>query len=160
MYKNSLNSRNSWAFAQMRAPKVSWAGRLASRGSGVLRCCWVATFLAATLLGGTAMAQQVQVSSGAKQQIEALMLEKAARTPAQTKIASELLYEMKRRDGDPLMEAVPGLRSTIEVEVDDTTLVDIKAEVTEGLLSHIEALGGRIVSSFAQFQAIRRRPPP
>ncbi len=145
MYKNSLNS---WAFSKMRVLEASLAGRLPPRGFGVLRCCWAGTFLAATLLGGTALAQQLQLSSSAEQQIEALMLEKAARTPAQSKIASGLLYEMKRRDGGPLMEAVPRLRSTI------------KAEVTEGLLRHIEALGGRIVSSFAQFQAIRRRPPP
>jgi hypothetical protein len=37
--------------------------------------------------------------------------------------------------------------------------VDIKAEVNETVLSRIQALDGKVISSFAQYQAIRARIP-
>ncbi len=108
---------------------------------------------------GPAAAQQPVLSASARQQLQALMDEKASRTPAQRKISSRLLLEMKRRRGDPLVLAVPTLRSSVEIAPDGTTLVDIKADVTADLLSQIEGLGGLIVNSFPQYNAIRARLP-
>ncbi|MDJ0610904.1 MAG: S8 family serine peptidase [Kiloniellales bacterium] len=128
---------------------------------GLSRCA-LTGLVALSLLAGAssaAQAQRVELSDTAKKQIETLMEEKAARTPAQQKINSQLLYEMKRRRGDPAMRAVPTLRSSIEVARDGTTLVDMKAEVSDALLDRIEALGGRVVNHQARFKAVRARMP-
>jgi hypothetical protein len=111
------------------------------------------------LMAGSATAQQSRVGSAARAQIETLMQEKAARSPAQRKISSHLLYEMKRRRGDPLFQAVPSLRSSAEVDRTDQVEVDIKAEVTDGLLQQIEALGGSVIGSVPRYRSIRARLP-
>ncbi len=108
---------------------------------------------------GAAPAQELRLSASAEQQLKAIMEDKTARTSAQRKISSSLLYELKQRRGDPLMQAVPTLRSRVQVERDGTTLVDMKAEVSDALLRQIEALGGRIVNHSARFKAIRAHLP-
>jgi len=115
--------------------------------------------LAGVLVAGPTVAQQFRLGAGAEAQIRALLQEKAARTPAQRKISSRLLYASKQRQADPLMRAMPSLRSSVRVERDGTALVDIEAEVTAALLRRIEALGGHIESSFVRFEAIRAYVP-
>ena len=75
--------------------------------------------------------------------IEAAMSRKAARTPAQRKIASRLL--------DATADEDAGL------DIDDTgrLLVDIDAAVTPPILARIEALGGTVVDSVERYRAIR-----
>jgi len=119
----------------------------------------LAVFLASATLGVPATAQERELSASAKQQIEVLMQEKAARSPAQRKISSHLLYEVNRQRGHAMFQAVPTLRSGVKVDRGGRTTVDIKAEVTEGLLQRIEQLGGSVVSSFPQFQAVRASMP-
>ena len=117
--------------------------------------------IAAPLLGAapeTAVAQQ-QLTPQIRQQLEAIMEEKASRTPAQRKISSQLLYELKRRRADPLFTAVPELRTNVDVAPDGTTLVDIKAEVSDNLLNRIGALGGNVINSFPRYNAIRAEIP-
>ena len=118
-----------------------------------------ALILASATFGTTAVAQERVLSDSAKRQIEAVMQEKASRTPVQRKISSHLLYEMKRQRGHAMFQAVPALRSGVKVDRAGRTMVDIKAEVTEGLLRRIEQLGGSVVNSFPQFQAVRASMP-
>jgi hypothetical protein len=112
-----------------------------------------------SLLSDSAVAQQLQLSHEALQQIQALRDEKATRTPAQQKIDSNLLLEMKMRRGEAIMQAVPALQTGITLDAKGHTLVDITAEVTQDILDAIVALGGTVVSSFAQYRAIRARMP-
>ena len=116
----------------------------------MLWCIWTS---------GLAAAQQLQISHEAMQQIQALVDEKAARTPAQQKIDSNLLFEMKMRRGDAIRQAAPALQTGITTDAADTTVVDITAEVTRDVLDKIVALGGIVVSSFPQYHAIRARMP-
>ena len=111
------------------------------------------------LISGIAAAQQLQMSHEAMQQIQALVDEKAARTPAQQKIDTNLLLEMKLRRGDRIWQAVPELQTSIALDAEGKTLVDITAEVTQEVLDEIVALGGEVVSSFVQYHAIRARIP-
>ena len=102
--------------------------------------------------------QQSQSRPPASEQIETILGEKAGRTPAQQKISSRLLYalkEIRRGDADP--SRASSLRSSVKVDADGTTLVDIKAEVTDAVLARIEAFGGTVINSFTQHQAIRAR---
>ena len=49
--------------------------------------------------------------------------------------------------------------TNVEVDSNGQTIVDIKAEVNETVLSRIQELDGKVISSFAQYQAIRARIP-
>ena len=101
--------------------------------------------------------EKFQLKSEAIKQIETLMLEKKSRTPVQKKISSDLLYELKLQRRDPLLRSVPMLKSTVEIADDGTTLVDIQATVMDELLSQIRALGGTVISSFPQYNAVRAK---
>jgi len=93
-------------------------------------------------------------------QMQQIAQEKASRTPAQGKIDSNILLEIRRERGDPIVNN-PGLstlRSGITVR-EGVVLVDIKADVSDSLLAQIEALSGEIVSSSKQFQRIRAYVP-
>lgn len=93
------------------------------------------------------------------ERIDEILGEKATRSPAQQKIESRLLYEIMRRSGDPAASAAKGLRSSVVVEPDGTALIDLKAEVSDALLGQIEALGGKVFSSFPQYEEIRAQLP-
>ena len=54
---------------------------------------------------------------------------------------------------------MPDLRTSVQVDANETTLVDIKAKVTQDLLDKINEAGGTVVNSFSQFQSIRARIP-
>ena len=110
----------------------------------------------------------------AVRQIESVMGEKASRSPVQRKIDSRLLdaWQMMQRN-----EVAPGVtydKLPVELEAVDATverpaehvrpddgdgakrvLVDIKADVTPGVLARIEELGGEVVNSVRKYRAIR-----
>jgi len=92
-------------------------------------------------------------------QIETALEEKGARTPAQRKISSRLLYAVKVQRGELIDSGNLMRRSGVKVDPDGTTLVDIKAEVTEAVLARIRELGGTVISSFPRYQSIRARIP-
>ncbi len=92
-------------------------------------------------------------------QKEGILRDKAARTPAQQKISSQLLEAVKIYGGELKSREDLKRRSSVKVDADGTTLVDIKAQVTEAVLARIEAVGGKIISSFPEYQAIRARIP-
>ena len=104
-------------------------------------------------------AREPQLISKASHQKGTLLCGKAARTPAQKKISSLLLYELKKRRGEAISHEFETLETDVMVDSNGQTLVDIKAEVNETVLSRIQALGGKVISSFAQYQAIRVRIP-
>jgi hypothetical protein len=88
-----------------------------------------------------------------------LSSEKESRTPAQRKIDSHLLRAAQQHQGLPSPRGVPEMRSTIQVDGAGNTLVDIKAKVTDAVLARIRTLGGSVVSSFPQYDAIRASLP-
>ena len=90
---------------------------------------------------------------------ESILDQKAARTPAQQKISSRLLDAAKIYGGEPKSREDLKRRSSVKVDADGTTLVDIKAQVTEAVLARIVALGGKVISSFPEYQGIRARIP-
>lgn len=92
-------------------------------------------------------------------QIEALIQEKLSRTPAQQKLSSQLLAARRAAGLLPPITGVATSRSRVEVGVDGTVLVDIVATVTGSLLEQLNGLGGSIVNSFPQYDAIRARLP-
>lgn len=93
------------------------------------------------------------------QKTRTVLDEKASRTPAQRKISSELLERMResQRPTAKCTTREPGTGVSPEPEGD--ILVDIKANVTDQLLSQIRALGGTVLNSFPQYEATRARLP-
>ncbi len=115
--------------------------------------------LALALLAPAAEAQRDGISVSALRQIGALLAEKASRTPAQQNISSSLLYEIKRQRTDPSLAGLPVLRSEVKADEDGMVLVDITVEVDKSLLARIERLGGRVVSHFERYDAVRAEMP-
>ena len=119
----------------------------------------LASVLLLAMIPGTGTAQEKEMSATASRQIQVLLDEKASRTPAQRKISSDLLLNMRAERGRSIRNAVPELRTSVQVDENETTLVDIKANVTQDLLRKIKEVGGTVVNSFPQHQAIRARIP-
>lgn len=93
------------------------------------------------------------------QQFESLAALKAARTPAQQKIDSNLLLEGDRRQGLADVDALATVNSGVNVDAGGAVLVDIDTQVIPALLVAIVAAGGVVESSYAQYDAVRARLP-
>jgi hypothetical protein len=92
-------------------------------------------------------------------QIEAVMADKASRSPAQRKIASTLLYAAKRERGQPIALGVLVTRGAVERGADGLVAIDIRADVTSEVLERIEASGGVVVNSVPGLRSVRARLP-
>ncbi len=126
--------------------------------------CGLAGLVAAGLLLSSPAPTRAQLADAsslppeAVRQIEAILAEKAQRTPAQQKVSSNLLRELRVRRGDAPMAAA-ALRRSALVSPDGMADVDIAADVTPDLLARIGAAGGSLVSSVARYGAVRARIP-
>jgi hypothetical protein len=108
---------------------------------------------------GPTAAQPLALPAQAAQQIQALIAEKGARSPAERKIGSHLLYTARMRRGLAAAPGVPLLRSDVDVDADGRALVDMRAEVTGDLLAEIGALGGAVLGSHPELRSVRARLP-
>jgi len=84
--------------------------------------------------------------------------EKAARTPAQQKINSQLLYEIYKRRGEEKKQAPPETTG-VRIDADGRALVDIRADVSPTLLRTIVRVGGRVVATSAPDRSVIARVP-
>ena len=98
----------------------------------------------------------------AAQQIAALLAAKAARTPAQHKIGSQLLAEAEGVPGGPGPAASPQ-PAVVAPEaadlLDDLALVDVRTDVTPAVLERIRDLDGTVVNNVPRYRSIRARLP-
>ena len=85
--------------------------------------------------------------------------EKAARTPAQQKINSQLLYEIYRRRGEAELKGVPSEPTGVRVDADGRVLVDIRTDQTTALPRLIVRAGGRVLSTSADDRSVIARVP-
>jgi hypothetical protein len=100
-----------------------------------------------------------ELSPAAVAQIQALMAEKAARTPAQRKMSSQLIYASKMARGEAVANgAVRTLATDVEVKEGQTT-VEIRAAVTRDILQQIKSLGGTVIRAFSFANTIEARMP-
>ena len=106
----------------------------------------------------TAAQENVRMSDQALRQIAALNEEKTSRSPAQQKIDSQFLYALKRNRPE-FATAFKTMVSAAALDANGSVLVDISAQVTEELLARIKSLGGEVLSSYEEFNAIQARVP-
>lgn len=74
------------------------------------------------------------------------------------KIDSQLLYALYARRGESAARGTP-TETTVEVDADGRTLIDVRAEVTPQLEEQVRALGGTIVSASEPHRSILARFP-
>ncbi|MHB8811021.1 MAG: hypothetical protein ACYC9M_13580, partial [Desulfobulbaceae bacterium] len=123
-------------------------------------------FAGAIVLGGYPVLAQEKgtgpspiLSAAVQKQLSGFAAEKAGRTPAQKKMSSQLVLAGKARRGELRGTGLETIKPLVSAAADGTVLVDIKASVTPALLAEIEKLGGRVVNSFAEYDAIRAHVP-
>ena len=120
---------------------------------------------AAVLVGLPVLAQEkgtepsLILSDTVQKQLSGFAAEKARRTPAQKKMSSQLVFAVKDRRGELRGTGLEKIKRQVSAAPDGTVLVDIKAAVTPELLAEIEKLGGRVVNSHAEYDAIRAHVP-
>lgn len=117
--------------------------------AGVIAAWWAC--------GPLAAAEPINAATQA--QIESLMEEKAARTPAERKMDSQLVYFAKLSRNQAIASAVPTLTTDVMANADNRVLLDLKATVSEGLLNFIVQSGGVVVNHFAAYDAVRALLP-
>ena len=116
-----------------------------------------AVLLAFTLLSGPAPAQAL--AERARAQIAALLAEKDARTPAQRKIDSNLLYTVRMNRGEAIADGVARLDTGLDPASDVPPVVDIVAQVSDGFFAKIRALGGEVLDAQPAFRNVRATLP-
>jgi hypothetical protein len=85
--------------------------------------------------------------------------EKAARTPAQQKINSQLLYEIYRRRGEGASKGIPSEPTGVRVDAHGGVLVDIRTDQASAVRPLIVRAAGRVVSTSARDRSVIARVP-
>jgi hypothetical protein len=92
--------------------------------------------------------QQVPgISPAALAQIDGLIAEKDTRSGVALKMDSQLLYELRMASGRPIAPGILYLETDVPYSPDGRAVVDVKAEVSPGLLARVESLGGEVLAS-------------
>lgn len=121
--------------------------------------CLVALAVCAAALVRAAAAPKQQrdqkIGPEAARQIGELAREKRARTAAQKKINTQLLYALKQKRGET--RGVPSAPVDIKLDSEGRALVDITARVTAGLIPKLEKAGAEVVSQSARYHTVRAR---
>ncbi|MCW5971098.1 MAG: S8 family serine peptidase [Blastocatellales bacterium] len=99
------------------------------------------------------------ISASALRQIQSLAAEKQARTPAQRKISSQLLYAARMHGGRRVSSEVNTLEVAAEISDDGMTTVDLTGRITGMLVERIEELGGTVLNAFPRLNSLRARIP-
>ena len=110
----------------------------------------------------SAAAQVVDVDTlppHAAAQIDALLRDKNARTPAQKKISSELIYSARMAAGKEALPGIAHLDTGVAIAGDKKVLVDISAHVTPDVIELVKAHGGEITGSYPDTKMIVARVP-
>jgi hypothetical protein len=116
-----------------------------------MRGCVIALFsLGVVLLSFSAPARPSHVQAVA---------EKDARTPAQQKIESRLLYEIYRTRGQSDAKQVPPGPTGVRIDKHGRALVDIRAVVTPALIARVKKSGGTILSTSVEHHSILAHVP-
>ena len=124
-------------------------------------CRWlgavVALLLLLLLLAGPVRAQSSgNLPEPVGRSIQALLAQKARRTPAQRKLSSQLLDAAESAQA----AGSDARRQARDADAkDEIVTVDIRADVTSAVLARIRALGGTVINSVPKYRAIRAQLP-
>src|SRR4051812_41711955 len=88
-------------------------------------------------------------------QIEALIREKDIRSETEQKIDSQLISELRMERGQPIAIGVDVAVTDLPYAIDGHVVVDVKARVTDRLVTRLTALGIEVLSSDPQSGTLR-----
>ncbi len=94
-----------------------------------------------------------KIGEEAARQIGALAAEKRARTAAQKKIDSQLLYALKQKRGET--RGVPVGRIDLQLDAEGRTLVDITCTASALVVARVKELCGNVVSVSDKYHTVR-----
>ena len=119
--------------------------------------CFIAlvAVCSAPVTRGGSEQQDQKISPEAARQIGELAREKRARTAAQKKIDTQLLYALKQKRGETV--GVPVEPVDIKLDADGCTLVEISAKVSTRLVSKLSKAGAEVISKSAKYHTVRVR---
>jgi hypothetical protein len=106
---------------------------------------------------GLAAQQPAGLSPEGMAQMAALLAEKASRTPAQLKMDSQLIDAAKMARGERIVSGLSTLGVTVSDANAQGVVVDVRANVTDGLLDQMRALGAEVLEVSAAYRHIRIR---
>jgi hypothetical protein len=115
--------------------------------------------LAFTIAMACPLADASFVASAQPAPAQSVMEEKAARTAAQKKINSQLLYALYARRGESERRGTPTGPFPFEIDPRGRVLIDIRADVTDTLLDRVRTLGGEITTTSVPARSILARFP-
>jgi len=122
----------------------------------------LSVFALAIGLSFSAFAQDpaaAKLSESAVAQIEALLAEKDARTPAQQKIDSQFIYAARMNRGQAIVNGVQTLDVDVKIDIQGRTDIDVRIAVDADAIALLKSLGGEIQSiSIAGNSIIARFP--
>ena len=122
-------------------------------------CRWLGAVVALLLLllAGPVRAQSSgNLPEPVGRSIQALLAQKARRTPAQRKLSSQLLDAAESAQA----AGSDARRQARDADAkDEVVTVDIRADVTPAVLARIRALGGTVINSVPKYRAIRAQLP-
>ncbi|MEO6915874.1 MAG: S8 family serine peptidase, partial [Chitinophagaceae bacterium] len=96
-----------------------------------------------------------QLQPATIRQIESLLEEKKSRTPTQRKISSQLLQATREFRGMKMVKGADLIPARVDADKSGLLTVDIKATVTDALISKIKATGGLIIHSSPKYNTVR-----
>lgn len=117
--------------------------------------------VACVVMMGSALPAQ-ELGPIARQQIEALLAEKASRNPAQQKMGSNLVIASKMIRGQRIHPALPSTAETlraVRADARNSVEVDVRANLNPALFRFIQSLGGSMEDASAELQSVRVRMP-
>jgi hypothetical protein len=103
---------------------------------------------------------QAERDSSIAKQIALFQQEKAARTPVQQKIDSNILFTVRMQRGQAPVPGVPVLYTGVDLDANDNVAVDIVANVTDDLLSRLNGTGAVVLQANGTLRSIRALIPP
>jgi len=95
------------------------------------------------------------ISAEALAQIDALLAEKDARSGAQLKIDSQLIYEWKMETGQPVASGIWAVETDLPYADDGHLVVDVRARAGSGLASRLPASGIDVLFASADGSDVR-----
>src|SRR5207247_1458224 len=113
--------------------------------------------LVVALATASSHAQQppFDISPEALAQIAALVNEKTTRTGVQLKLDTQLVYELKMDQGEPIAAGVNVLSTDIPYTADYRIELDGKADVTDAFLARLRTMGIEVVNADTATGTIR-----
>ena len=148
----------------MKTPTAAADGsHLNRRSAGIrlrLRCCAPAVTAFLLVAGSFLFPAEVFAADDRakfhpkKEQVEALYREKAARSPAQQKLDSKLLFAARKHRGEAPVPGVPTLNVSIPTDPSGRVHVQIRGEITTHLVAECEKHGGSVLKSFPEYQSL------